>query len=548
MTSGWSNWVQPQASHWDVSLDTDVLVIGGSLAGAWAALKAREQGARVVIVDKGFIGTAGAAAPANVGGYYADPSNPEQTRKAVLSRHDSACGMDDLAWIERVYTDSFKAYTDLERLGFQYQSRPNGLAQKGRFIGGYTLHFLRKALKRAGVKILDHSPALELLRDEQGQVCGASGVTRQPVGRWIVTAGAVVAATGGGSFLSGAMGTRGLTFDGHLMAMEAGASIVNMEFSTLYGYAPLRSPCTKGFLYAYASFYDGQRRALQHGPAREAMEIVARSILETGGAYAILDKAPEGFEAWARLNHAVSFLYFDRLGINPFKQLWPIHMLLEGHTRGVGGVAVDRQGSTGVAGLYAAGDLTDRLPLTGANMSGGGPAVAWCFASGQWAGQSAAQFALEHSTHTGALQALGSTGLRAQRDAKPDCAAPASALVREQMLPLNKHFFRDADSLTATQQTLDQAWQHSQQHLAPTDTSQALACRESAALQACARWTVASALARKESRGLHRRQDFAEQDPAQSDYVYVHQGMSSVQPVRQHRLAPELQPSLEPVC
>src|SRR5690606_17357465 len=109
-----------------------------------------------------------------------DPSNPEQTRKAVLSRHDSACGMDDLAWIERVYTDSFKAYTDLERLGFQYQSRPNGLAQKGRFIGGYTLHFLRKALKRAGVKILDHSPALELLRDEQGQVCGASGVTRQP--------------------------------------------------------------------------------------------------------------------------------------------------------------------------------------------------------------------------------------------------------------------------------------------------------------------------------------------------------------------------------
>ena len=108
MTSGWSNWVQPQASHWDVSLDTDVLVIGGSLAGAWAALKAREQGARVVIVDKGFIGTAGAAAPANVGGYYADPSNPEQTRKAVLSRHDSACGMDDLAWIERVYTDSFK--------------------------------------------------------------------------------------------------------------------------------------------------------------------------------------------------------------------------------------------------------------------------------------------------------------------------------------------------------------------------------------------------------------------------------------------------------
>ena len=36
-----------------LELKTDVLVIGGGPAAAWAAIAARERGAKVVIVDKG---------------------------------------------------------------------------------------------------------------------------------------------------------------------------------------------------------------------------------------------------------------------------------------------------------------------------------------------------------------------------------------------------------------------------------------------------------------------------------------------------------------
>ena len=38
---------------------TDVLVVGGGLAGCWAAHKASETGARVLLVDKGWIGASG---------------------------------------------------------------------------------------------------------------------------------------------------------------------------------------------------------------------------------------------------------------------------------------------------------------------------------------------------------------------------------------------------------------------------------------------------------------------------------------------------------
>jgi len=40
----------------------DVLVLGGGPAGVWAALTAAKHGAKVVLAEKGFVGTGGATA------------------------------------------------------------------------------------------------------------------------------------------------------------------------------------------------------------------------------------------------------------------------------------------------------------------------------------------------------------------------------------------------------------------------------------------------------------------------------------------------------
>ena len=54
-------------------MTVDVLVLGGGPAGAWAAWSAASQGARVVLADKGYLGTSGATAPwDNLACYSAD--------------------------------------------------------------------------------------------------------------------------------------------------------------------------------------------------------------------------------------------------------------------------------------------------------------------------------------------------------------------------------------------------------------------------------------------------------------------------------------------
>lgn len=93
-------------------------------------------------------------------------------------------------------------------------------------------------MRRAGVRILDHSPATELLADAGGAVAGAAGYRRQRDTAYRVRAGAVVLATGGCAFLPGARGCDVNTGDGALTAAEAGAALSGMEFSNACAIAP----------------------------------------------------------------------------------------------------------------------------------------------------------------------------------------------------------------------------------------------------------------------------------------------------------------------
>lgn len=67
----------------------DVLVVGGGPAATWAALKAAEAGARVVLADKGYCGTSGATAAGGTGVWYVPPE-PAAREAAMASRRASA--------------------------------------------------------------------------------------------------------------------------------------------------------------------------------------------------------------------------------------------------------------------------------------------------------------------------------------------------------------------------------------------------------------------------------------------------------------------------
>jgi succinate dehydrogenase/fumarate reductase flavoprotein subunit len=107
---------------------------------------------------------------------------------------------------------------------------------------------------------------------------------------------------------------------------------------------------------------------------------------------------------------------------------------------------------------------------------------------------------------TGRLAGLGRAGLRPGGSARPIELRAAQAGVRREMQDFDRALFRSATGLQASRRALDAAWTEIAAHACGDD----LAARETAALLATARWSVASALVRAESRGMHLRVDVPE--------------------------------------
>ena len=493
----------------DVDHEVDVVVIGGGPAGCWAALTAAEAGARVLLAEKGYVGTGGATAAGNTTVIHAAPESAGR-KGAIERRVARGRGFVDPFLVERIVDEGWRGLNRIADQGYGFPILADGQSYRGSLRGADYLRFMRKLLVRAGVIIRDQSPALELLTAE-GAVAGVIGFDRVARRHWRARAGAVVIASGGCAFLSGALGTNNLTGDGYLMAAEAGAALTAMEFSGQYGIAPVWTSVTKGIVYFWGSFFDAAGRPIE--PANDRQETVARHLCE-GPVSVVLDRVPPYVQEGMRRGQPNIFVPFDRRGINPFTDRFPVTLRFEGTVRGTGGLATDAEAATSVPGLYAAGDAASRDKLAGATSGGGGPNATWAIATGTWAGRAASRFAKSHGARhaTRRATALGGVGT-GQAGADAGFVREARARVQGEILPLDKSFYRTGAGLVASTVALDTLWTDLRDRLAP-DPTEAHRAREVAAMAATARWIVAAASARQESRGIHRRNDLPETDPA----------------------------------
>jgi len=493
--------------------DVDVLVIGGGPAGTWAAISAAARGARVLLADKGYCGTSGATAPSGTGVWYVDPQGTRR-EEAKASRYDLGGRLAEQAWMDRVLDQTWANVQQLAEWGYPFPVGEDGEQRRTSLQGPEYMRLMRKRAKEAGVRILDHSPALELLVDEEGTVCGATGQHRQTLEPWVVRAGAVVIATGGCAFLSRALGCNVLTGDGHLMAAEVGADFSGMEFSNAYGLGAAFASVTKSLFYQWATFYYEDGSVIEGAGSAFGRSLIAKT-LQTQRVFARLDKADEQIKAWMRAAQPNFFLPFDRNGLDPFTQRFPVTLRLEGTVRGTGGLRIVGQDcATSVPGLYAAGDAATRELICGAFTGGGSHNAAWALSSGFWAGAGAAGFARSngHRSSRAVLRA-GGAGLQGTGNERTDNEALIQA-VQAEVFPYDRNWFRRGDVLQDSLSRLDALWARLRQ-AAPADRQQAVRAREAAALLAHSRWMYRSALARKETRGMHRRQEHGAPDPSQ---------------------------------
>ncbi|MER8427671.1 FAD-binding protein [Mesorhizobium sp. M1403] len=501
-----------------LELTADVLIIGGGLAGTWAASAARRAGASVILADKGYCGTSGVTATAGPGHWWIPPDPPKLRETAIRNRRKTGAGLNEPGWMARILALTWESLPTLEGF-YDFSKDENGAKQYRALRGPEYMRALRKLVDSLGVTILDHSPALELLQRFDGSVSGARGIRRQKGGAWQVNAGAVVIATGGTSFLSRLLGSHTNTGDGYLMAAEAGVELSGMEFTTYYTVAPVRSTMTRSMSYAFATYYDEDGAVIPMPPGPETTRPLARAMLK-GRVFCDLARTPEDIRAQVPTISPNFMLPFRRWGIDPYKDRFEVTLHGEGTIRGIGGLRIVGEDCvTSVPGLYAAGDAATRELVAGAISGGGNINSAWAVSSGQWAGKGAARHAAENRAGVGG-RPIGQAGLRpasVQRDV--DLGATLSA-IQSEMLAYDKNIFRSGEKLRHSAEVLEGAWAEFDAHAGGVGGG-LLRTRETAAMLATARWCAASALARDESRGMHQREDRPETDPRYNRRIIV---------------------------
>ena len=511
------------ASHDDrLELDADVLVLGGGPAATWAAVKARQHGATVVLADKGYCGTSGATASVGTGVWYVPPVDADRA-KARASRETLGGHLASERWMDRVLDETWARLPELAEWGYPFPVNEAGVPQRGSLQGPEYMKRMRRQVVRAGVTILDHSPATELLVDGNGAVAGAHGVNRQTGVPYRVRAGAVVLATGGCAFLSKALGTDVDTGDGHLFAAELGAELSGMEFSNAYGLAPAHTSVTKSAFYFWASFYNEDGSVLEGAGSQRGRSVIARALGRGERVFCQIDQADEETRAVMHRAQPNFFQTFERVGIDPFTQRFPVTLLLEGTVRGTGGIRiVDDDCATTVPGLYAAGDAATRHLICGGFTGGGSHNAAWAISSGAWAGRGAARYAQTLGGHgaTRAVRGAGTAGIDpAGTPSAFDAYRSVIETVQGEVFPFDKNLFRTDAGLRSSLAVLDDTWREVRTSLHGTG-SRVAKVREAAAMTATARWMYASGLVRTETRGMHKREDFPELDPAQQHHIF----------------------------
>lgn len=368
--------------------DIDVLVIGGGGAGASAALLAREAGARVLLATKLRLGDG------NTVGAQAGTQAADRPQDSPAHHYLDTMGGGHFAnipeLVEALVKDAPSVIRWLEKLGVNWDKDPDGrmhelsgggacrlrLHSARDYTGLEEMRVLRDEVRNRGIECLEFSPAVELLTDGAGAVCGALLANLETGGLSAVRAGAVVLATGGMGRLHiqrfPTTNHYGATADGLVLAYRAGARLIFMDTMQYHPTGAAHPMQILGQLVTEKVRTLGAQLVNAHGEQfvmpLEPRDVVAAAIIRectergngvatpTGQTGVWLDSPMidliRGPGTVARELPAM-VRQFGRYGIDIAKEPMLIYPTLHYQN---GGIRIDASGATTVPGLFAAGE------------------------------------------------------------------------------------------------------------------------------------------------------------------------------------------------
>ncbi len=268
----------------------DVVVIGAGGAGLRAAIEARTQGKRTAIVCKSLFGKAHTVMAE--GGAAAAMGNVNSNDNWMVHFRDTMRGgkfLNHFRMAELHAKEAPDRIWELETYGALFDRTPDGKISQRNF-GGHEYPRLAHVGDRTGLELIRtlQQKIVSLQQDDErehgdgeafikvfaectvtrltqegepgagGRITGAFGYWRETGAFILFDAPAIILATGGiGKSFKVTSNSWEYTGDGHALALQAGATLVNMEFVQFHPTGMVWPPSVKGILVTESVRGDG---------------------------------------------------------------------------------------------------------------------------------------------------------------------------------------------------------------------------------------------------------------------------------------------------
>ena len=228
-----------------IDYDVDVLVIGGGGAGSSCAIEAHNAGANVMIVTKLRIGDANTMMAE--GGIQAADKENDSPVQHYLDAFGGGHFKAKPELVKRLTSEAPEAIQWLNRLGVEFDKEDDGrmvtthgggtsrkrMHAAKDYSGAEIMRTLRDEVINLGIPVIEFTSAVELIKDDKGQVAGAVLLNMETGDYSVAKAKTVVIATGGaGRMHYNGFPTSnhyGATADGLILAYRAGAPLLYQD-------------------------------------------------------------------------------------------------------------------------------------------------------------------------------------------------------------------------------------------------------------------------------------------------------------------------------